>query len=191
MRQFPTFFPCALILLSSLLIAPRVHAESANPAGTSQREFQSSGLRASIVGTSKNRYEISIQMLVENISKSRQYVMVPSDLTASSNLGTQFRLKEVAGISYSQDSTNSLFMFNHMDDLYKFSYIEPGESIAFSMKYFFNSSGSDFGDLFSFSFKAVVRTSPATTALNPEAVDKAGPPHIVIINFPLIPMHSN
>jgi hypothetical protein len=167
-------------------------AQSGAPVG--QRTFQSSGLKASIVRTSMGRQGLSVQMLVENVSNSRQYVLVPSDVYASSDRGSQFQLKSVAGIGHTNQNTNCLFSIcaSEASDLNRYSYIEPGQSVAFSMNYHRPSGrSSDFGNLISFMFKALVRTSPPAGGLNPEAAGRPGPAHIVTINFPLVPLQND
>ena len=173
-------------LILSIWFGDLAQAQTAKPS------FQSSGLKVSIAGITTRNNQITIQFLIDNIAKSRQYIVIPDDNAGSLSSGADFRMINVAGInSWGHGSQAIGSIPANETELQRMSYLDPGTSTSFSIRYAVQNGSVEPDDTISFSFKAVVRTSATVGELAPEAADKAGNPHVVNINFPLVPLKLN
>lgn len=173
-------------LILSIWLGGLAQAQTAKPS------FQSSGLKVSIAGITARNNMLTIQFLIENIAQSRQYILIPRDNTGSLGSGADLQVQSVAGInSYLNAVSQDVVSVPVYTELQKMSYLDPGTSTVFSMRYYVQHGSVEPDETVSFSFKAVVRKSAAVGELAPEASDKAGSPHVVNINFPLVPFKLN
>ncbi len=191
--------PISKVLLALAVLAlasGSIETASAQSSPSKRTAFQSSGLKVSIASIATTATGVNIQMFVENISKNRQYLLLPRDVGASLNTGEKLRLTRVDGINSRYPGAAGQLAKNPVyTELPEMSYIEPGTSIAFSLEYTLDGGrregGIDATGTISFTFIAVARTSSVAGELSPEAADKVGPPHVVNISFPFIPLQSN
>ena len=104
---------------------------------------ESSGIRIAINSLNiRDRY-LTIQMAVQNITKSRQYVLIYGSRKAASDTGVFGQFQELSGINscdFRADDSDALHTCRdgkakNIDD---FTYIEPCEFTTATIQYFFN-----------------------------------------------------
>jgi len=140
---------------------------------------------------------VSIQLLVQNIAKTRQYLMLYGPQKVSVDNGNIGELYEptIAGISYcrggqSSDPTNlTLCRDGKAKNLDNYTYIEPNEMVTLALTYRFRGEPKAFSGI-SFSVLALARTaSGEIDLLSAEAASKAlSPVRAVNVSFPLVSM---
>ena len=214
MHRFIMTYTCAIsaLLFVALSLAYPAIAQDAAPAvaptvlpppAASNPAFQSGGLSASInsVGVDSNN-RVTVQIVLQNNTKNRIYLMAFGSNKAATDNGAFGQLSngDMSGINScniyggSEDSFSSNICLNDehngfAKDLNKYSYIEPGEFIAISMRYGFNHPIAD-ATTISFAFRAIARnaTGDIDSLSEADAAKAIGRPHTVNINFPLIPL---
>jgi hypothetical protein len=190
------------VKLASLFAVLSAHshsslAQTATPPATlpdARPAFQSSGLQASInsVGVQGGR-EITVQMVLKNATQFRQYLLVFGSRSAALDTGKLGDLGDVSGINVCNlNGGNDQIIYDRCKETIAnvnyYTYIEPGESAAVSMKYGFSDIDKA-AKTISFSFKAIVRTAAADPDPLADLSKGLSQPRVVIINLPLIPIN--
>lgn len=192
----------AASIVAAALAVPRPSSAqpSAAPSG-----FQSQGIKATITSVSLEDRKIILQFLVQNTRQSGVYLSVLGGYGGSagtimaSNGATYEMANQVSGVpscyrggyNYSTDQAiaECLKTSNEND----MSMVEAGQPAVLGITYDRKSQNSaDPSDTINFVLKFIVRSAPAQggTLAAAAAAGKAGPPSVVAITFPLVPLTS-
>jgi hypothetical protein len=169
-------------------------APSASATTDARPAFQSSGLQLSINNVGVQGYhDIVAQVVVLNATKLRQYLLVFGSHTAALDTGKIGELNGVSGINacYLNGSNDQMIYDRCKDTMANvnyYTYIEPGETAAVSLKFGYNDVDKA-AKTISFSFKAIVRTAVGDADPLADPSKGLSPPRVVNINLPLIPIN--
>lgn len=180
-------------------------ASGSQPATTAASSgFQSQGIKATITSVSLEDRKIILQFLVQNTRQSGVYLAVVAGYGGSAGTimatnGAKYEMtNQVSGIpscyrggynlSTDQDIAECLKTSNEND----MSMVEAGQTAILGIIYNRDDQNSaDPTDTINFVLKFIVRSAPAQGGtLAAAAAGKAGPPSVVTITFPLVPLTS-
>jgi hypothetical protein len=191
----------AASIVAAALAVPRPSSAqpSAPPSG-----FQSQGIKATITSVSLEDKKIILQFLVQNTRQSGVYLSVlggyggsAGTIMATNGAIYQMANDEVSGIpscyrggyvtSTDANIAECLKTSNEND----MSMVEAGQTAVLGIIYERKSQNSaDPSDTINFVLKFIVRSAPAQGGTLAAAAGKAGPPSVVAITFPLVPLTS-
>lgn len=166
--------------------------------------FQSQGIKATITSISLADKKIILQFLVQNTRQTGVYLAVVGGFGGSAGtiMATNGAIYEMAnqvsgipscyhgGYTISTDQTIAeCLQTSNENDM---SMVEAGQTAILGIIYSRNSPNSaEPSDNINFVLKFIVRSAPAEGGtLAAAAAGKAGPPSVVAITFPLIPLTS-
>jgi len=183
-------------------------ASSSQPAatpGAASSGFQSQGIKATITSIALADKKITIQFIIQNTRQSSVYLAVvgegsggsASTLMATNGAVYQINQQSISGLPscYNQRFPNTdqvAFCLKEFDE-HDMTIVEAGQTGILGIVYDFNGSGkpASQSDNINFTVKFLVRSAPGhEDTLSAAAAGKAGPPGIVTISFPLIPLAS-
>ena len=174
-----------LIGASAMLLGATTNNASAQTGNPFTKS--SSGLTLSVLKSDAAQNKITLQFNLANDTKARVYVrdaVNEASQRAFLGSGAQLSSPQSVGIEGCYNSVSTcLSNPNEAADLNKFSYIEPGESVAFSFAYQSQIPVSD-TDTVSFSVAIVARS----TKPNGDP-SETGPPQAVRFSFPYMPLN--
>ncbi len=180
-----------------LAAAGGASAQAPAPGGASDHAssgFSAHGISAVISGISagseRGLSDVKVQLLLKNeTQKNMALAAIAGEIaTASTSSGTQFVMRDVSGMPHCaanapQDIANCSAKFPPDS----FIEVDAGQSTGALLH--FVGQGTTASGSISFSLRLMVRDlGDSDDALTNTAPNKAAPPHLVVINFPLVPL---
>ena len=166
--------------------------KAAAQAPTKQQNYTSQGFQASIVSVRTNRQTVIIQLVLKNISPSRQYVsycMAAGGAVLTSGERLQFDTSRSSGIPHNSSSNMDVCL--RTTALENMSYIEPNASTVIMLAWSdTNGHPVPLSEFISFPFTFVARTAQPSREIETQTREP-GQIHTVNIPFPLVPLSSN
>jgi len=184
----------SLITTGLLLAAAGSTSAQAPAVGDHASGFSAHGISAVISGISagaeRGLSDVKIQLLLKNeTQKNVALAAIAGEVaTASTSSGTQFVMRDVSGMPHCaanapQDIANCSAKFPPDS----FIEVDAGQSTGALLH--FVGQGTTASGSISFSLRLMVRDlGDSDDALTNTAPNKATPPHLVVINFPLVPL---
>jgi hypothetical protein len=154
----------------------------------------SDGLQVAINKIAVNNQRIIVELIIKNATKNRIYVQMYGATQVATDNGVSGVVEDVVGIPYcdlSEEITDNLSHCQQQNEqnINDYTYIEPGEFTTASLPMIMSGDLSS-ATAISFAFDAFVRSAPPNyDDLDPsDAAQQLSPPHLVMLNFPLVPL---
>ena len=193
----------AALLSSSVIAAAPALAQAPPSAATAPSVgFKSGGINAVITSVSPTQRGLVVQMLIQNTRAAGIYISPITSAgmgaAAMSSKGNLYTIGEngfavtgmgpcdLDGGNYNNSVSQCLKAFT----LENMTYLDPGQSTVLALTYDRRSTTEETSDTVSFTLKFLVRSAPAQadTLATAGKSDAVGPPGIVTLSFPLVPL---
>lgn len=195
----------ASIVTAGLALPPPASAQQTHTAASSG--FQSEGIKATITSISLSDTKLILQFIIQNTRQSAVYLAViggngGSAGTLMATNGAVYKMGDpthtISGIpscinARFPGSTDDSVAYCLKDfDQHDMTIVDAGQTAILGIIYIFDRSSpkpAGQNDNINFALKFLVRSAPGhEDTLSAAAADKAGPPSVVTITFPLIPL---